>query len=272
MKSHVELLFQKYPSKYPNHLERDYKRILEKLINLWDGVHFESYFNGLVVSSRTPARTGFSSQVIQELVFLNTLRNHYREQNITLKSILKNAWAMLPSENGLSSRDFQTAIKNGDTKRVQEYLTNKFVVNLIFVDSEVSPLLHAVMYNQLEIASLLMRSGAYVNAYDRDGYTSLHWAALSGFTEMADLLLDQGAEIDSLDNLGCTPLILAVVRNQTKTTSLLLKYGANRDISSKESGCALDIAIRKERNELVSVLKADHTLKIRTFGARNDPS
>jgi hypothetical protein len=265
-------LFQKYPSKYPNNLERDYKRILEKLITLWDGVHFEPYFNGLVVSSRTPPRTGFSTQVIQELVFLNTLRNHYREQNITLKSILKNAWAMLPSEKGFSSRDFQSAITNGNTNRVSDYLTKKFVVNLIFVDSEVSPLLHAVINNQLEIASLLIKSGAYINAYDRDGYTPLHWAALSGFTEMADLLLDQGAEIDSFDNLGCTPLILAVVRNQTKTATLLLKYGANRDISSKESGSALDIAIRKDRKELVSVLKADHTLKIRTFGSRNDAS
>jgi hypothetical protein len=270
MKSHVELLFQNYPSKYPNNLERDYKRILEKLITLWDGSNFDSYINGLLVSSRTPPRSGFSKQVIEELMFLNTLRNHYREQNISLKSMLKKAWEKIPSEEGRSSRDFQTAITNGDTNKVREYIINKLVVNLIFEDSEVSPLLHSVMYNKHEIASLLIQSGAYVSAYDRDGYTSLHWAAISGFTDITDLLLDNGAEIDSLDNSGCTPLILAVVRNQVKTASMLLKYGANRDIKSKESGSAMDIAIRKDRKELISLLKADHTLKIRKFGNRNE--
>ncbi len=272
MKSHVDLLFQNYPSKYPNMLERDYKRILEKLINLWDGVHFDPYYNELLVSSRTPPRSGFSKQVIEELIFLNTLRNHYREQNISLKSMLKKAWENLPAQEGLSSRDFQVAIKNGDANKVQNYLSSSFVVNLIFEDSEVSPLLHSVIHNQIEIALLLIQSGAYINSYDRDGYTPLHWAALSGFTELTDLLLEYGAEIDALDNAGCTPLILAVVRNQAKTVSMLLKYGANRDISSKESGSAMEIAKRKDRKEIISLLKVDHTLKIRKFANRNDES
>jgi serine/threonine-protein phosphatase 6 regulatory ankyrin repeat subunit B len=53
--------------------------------------------------------------------------------------------------------------------------------------------------NSLDVARLLIDSGAEVDATDENGWTPLHWAALNKSLDMARLLIDRGANTDGID-------------------------------------------------------------------------
>jgi ankyrin repeat protein len=50
--------------------------------------------------------------------------------------------------------------------------------------------------SSLEIARLLVNSGANVNVTDDEGWTPLHAAARCGYRDIAELLLESGASLD----------------------------------------------------------------------------
>lgn len=76
--------------------------------------------------------------------------------------------------------------------------------------SGLTPLHMAIIYNQFELAKLLIESGA--NLHDMDyiyNWTPLHHAADKRNYDIIKLLLDAGASKDDKDKLGRTPWSLA---------------------------------------------------------------
>ena len=53
-----------------------------------------------------------------------------------------------------------------------------------------TPLHYAATFNNLEVARLLIHSGANLNLIDNDRCTALHQAALEGFADIGELLID----------------------------------------------------------------------------------
>ena len=72
-----------------------------------------------------------------------------------------------------------------------------------------SALHYAVLYDQLEMAELLIRHGARVNQKDVNGQTVLHYAARKGDREMIESLRQAGAQSSFKDKKGRTPGDLA---------------------------------------------------------------
>ena len=92
-------------------------------------------------------------------------------------------------------------------------------------------LIEAVNNNDLEAVTNSINEGAQVNTTNRrTGITPLHCAALKGHVEIAELLLKKGAEIDAKDAEDRTPLHLAAKNNQREFSEFLLKNGANPTI------------------------------------------
>jgi len=103
-----------------------------------------------------------------------------------------------------------------------------------------TPLHLASRFNQVALLEFLLRSGANVNAYDQGGWTALYWA--SG-VQAATLLLDFGADINGPGEDTKNPLhYLAMMPNQD-IAILLIERGAEINRQDTEGKTPLHWAI-----------------------------
>ena len=92
-----------------------------------------------------------------------------------------------------------------------------------------TPMLRAAMAGQAETGRLLIKVGAEVNQRSiPGGWTVLHWATYSGSLELVRYLLDAGAEIHARAGTrptpqGNTPIGLAAHYGQDQIRALLLE-------------------------------------------------
>ena len=84
------------------------------------------------------------------------------------------------------------------------------------------------------VAKLLNKNGAAINAKDYDENTPLHLAAASGNAGIVKLLIENGAIIDAQNKYGNTPLMETIKPNVSHTdiANLLIDNGA--DINAQE--------------------------------------
>ena len=78
----------------------------------------------------------------------------------------------------------------------------------------------------------LLASRADVNVSQADGATALHWAAQWDDVEMAGLLVRAGARVDAANDFGVTPLLLASGNGRPAMISLLLRAGADPNLAA----------------------------------------
>ena len=90
---------------------------------------------------------------------------------------------------------------------------------------KVTPLHSACAINNYDIAALLIRHGADVNACQMRGVTALHSAAHNGNVDIAKLLLENGAEVNATMDTGQTPLMMAEEAGAKKVVALLRGSG-----------------------------------------------
>ncbi|KAN0129300.1 Ankyrin repeat-containing domain protein [Lactarius tabidus] len=112
-------------------------------------------------------------------------------------------------------------------------------------------------------ARLLLECGVDVNARQKNGWTSLHWAAYKGKVEVAQVLLDYGANAKVKTRLGDTVLHL-VSRGEYYSqdhgagiTRLFLEHGVDLDVQNDCLDTALHWAASKGRLEIAQLL-LDH--------------
>lgn len=91
----------------------------------------------------------------------------------------------------------------------------------------VTPLMRASFRGYTDIAEILIKSGAYINAADIGGATALHLAARNGNYDMVDLLIKNGALVDVPDKEQWTPLMRASLGKHTRVVQLLVDNGAD---------------------------------------------
>ena len=82
-------------------------------------------------------------------------------------------------------------------------------VTLFAASVEDARLVAAAKNREISAVGALLKQQANVNSRSADGATALHWAAYWGDLDMADLLLRAGADVNAKDDLGVAPLALA---------------------------------------------------------------
>src|SRR5690242_16044411 len=84
----------------------------------------------------------------------------------------------------------------------------------------------AASKGSVNVARVLLESGANANAASRDGSTPLEDASLRGFESIVRLLLDHGAQVNQLNtDSGTTALYAAAAFGRDGIVKLLLERG-----------------------------------------------
>lgn len=131
------------------------------------------------------------------------------------------------------------AAGTGDLPALQEFCQPE-ILNEIDINAHDpqgrTPLIYAVLADQLECMLLLLTSGCDINATDTDGRTPLHWAAFHGKHSLVKILLENGAAVLGKDGEGRTPLHLSTGCESSKCTKLIAKFldGASVDETDGE--------------------------------------
>ena len=95
-------------------------------------------------------------------------------------------------------------------------------------------MIQATNKHRKEIVELLIAKGADVNVKDKQGSTTLHWAAYHGHKEIAELLIAKGANVNAKTKIGRTPLDAAFPHPEI--ADLLRKHGGKTSEELKAAG------------------------------------
>lgn len=110
-------------------------------------------------------------------------------------------------------------------------------------------------YNQTEIATLLIDSGANLESVDpSNNQTAIHKVALSGDSDLALMLIGLEVNLDSQDNNLETPLMFAVQSNNFFLVRDLVNANANLELKNKFGKTAQNIASDLNRTAIGELL------------------
>jgi ankyrin repeat protein len=134
-----------------------------------------------------------------------------------------------------------------------------------------SSLHYTVINENLELIKSLVSSGANVNTRDKFNRIPLHYAADEGYLEIVKYLILKGSEIDtkaafylhlgSIElTLGCTSLHLAARNGHLEIVKYLVSQGADVNLKNNEDKNALDLAKKRENQEIVAFLESSEEL------------
>ncbi|XP_068453273.1 dynein axonemal heavy chain 12 isoform X2 [Clinocottus analis] len=123
-------------------------------------------------------------------------------------------------------------------------------------DEQDSPLVAAILNDQYDLATLLLRYGATVDQTGPLNRTALHESAFLGLENFVYLLLDSGADPNACDVKQKTPLALAAQNGHLNVAEVLLEKGA-RVWRDSESGSILFDAAASGNPDMISLL-LDH--------------
>jgi uncharacterized protein len=253
-------LVQGEKSSYPHELEKQYPRVLGKIVELWDTPQIDAYFVDLLVDKRG-GRQGFPAQVASDIYRLSKIheRTHPRDNGPA------DPWGdvMDMEKQGEFERlgykrtpkDFMRAVESGD-----EYAIGLFLSSGMDVDSRDergwTPLMISAFNGNEKIAELLIRCNANVHARDNAGYGPIHWAAFNGYTKVINLMLERQADVNARSQHGWTPLLQAATRGHLAACRMLISSGANVNLSSDDGWTPLHKACNNGHIEVVRLLLA----------------
>ncbi len=122
-----------------------------------------------------------------------------------------------------------------------------------------SPFLNAAAEGRIEILKLILAAGPDLKDINRERNTALILAAHHGRVEAVKLLLATKIDRDHVNNLGWTALLQAVIAGdggptQTEIVRLLVAAGANVNVADRDGITALSHAKRAGFSGMVRIL------------------
>lgn len=147
------------------------------------------------------------------------------------------------------------AVHAGHPRIVAELLGHGADVELgVELDSSemMTPLAHAAMAGEAEIAQQLLDAGAEVDASSAG--TALSHASSKGHRELVRLLLANGAEVNARSPRGSTPLITAAYSGRHLVAELLVDAGADLELRNDAGQTAADVAYEQGHRALAAWL------------------
>ena len=117
-----------------------------------------------------------------------------------------------------------------------------------------TPLLAAFMMEDLDAASLLLRSGADVNVLDNERWSPLHRASSDGRVDIVRFLLEYSADVNLPGHKNFTPLLLASSAGGLEISRLLVQHGADVNARTLTGWTPLIFALIGDKVDIVHLL------------------
>ncbi|MDY6901945.1 MAG: ankyrin repeat domain-containing protein [Cyanobacteriota bacterium] len=132
----------------------------------------------------------------------------------------------------------------------EEYDEDKFEYD----ENEASPLIRAILQDDLAQIETLLADGAEVNPSSSNDKVPLVAAVYRGNSEIINKLIAAGANLDKIDfSIYLPPIGMAIEKNDLQTVKLLLDAGASPE-GGDISYTGLTLAIEKNNLEIVKML------------------
>lgn len=121
-----------------------------------------------------------------------------------------------------------------------------------------TPLQVAAISGVMQVADLLIRKGAVVDAPCEGGLTALYFAIQNNNANLVGLLLSRGASLSHRDDFGRTPLHWACAvpslrldgQARLRMVQMLLSKGADREAQDHQGKTAMQLAVEAGHDEL----------------------
>ena len=102
-----------------------------------------------------------------------------------------------------------TAIRDDKIDDIKSIMEQEVNLDITSEDTQETPLMYALRLCRENIAVLLIKSTANIDAQDRDGNTAIHRAAVLGSIDVVNLLIEKDANIRIKNNEGYFPFQFA---------------------------------------------------------------
>jgi uncharacterized protein len=256
MHPNLQALLEAHGDRYPHALEARFKRILDKIAELWGTPMLDAYFEDLLIDKRG-GRQGFPSDVMRDIFFLNGLHEKLMRAR---QAQAEDIWSNEAIKRGLeaegieySPRGFFRAIELGNRRAFELFMKAGVDVDMKN-DVGWTPLMVSAFMGSEVSATMVLEAGADVHARDSLGYGPMHWAAYQGYPAIIELLVKKGANVNVASDKGLTPLLQAAARGHAAAIRLLISRGAFVNQPDKEGWIPLHKAVANGHLETVQLL------------------
>ncbi len=264
MKQELIQILEAHPESYPQHMQRGYARVLDKISNAWGTDALDEIFLELLVADHEN-RQGFPPEVAREIFSLHLLYEKYKHQELEQED----PWALEPEMTSEESSCFIAelksqgqdltlatlfkAVEQGETRKAFDCIRAGMDVDIRRKD-EWTPLMVSLFNGQEETAMMLLSRGANVRAKVRNGYEPIHWAALNGYERAIRFIINKGGNVNAETEYGWTPLLQAASHGHVGIGRLLINKGAMVNAQEHEGWTPLHKACANVHVEMVQLL------------------
>jgi hypothetical protein len=114
-------------------------------------------------------------------------------------------------------------------------------------------LMHAAWQGHIDAVRWLLARGAQVSRPDRQ-WSALHYAVFAGHDEIAQLLIRAGADVNARSTNGSTVLMMAAREGHADLTQILLARGADPGLRNDTGDTALNWSLRQGHLDIAQSL------------------
>jgi len=163
------------------------------------------------------------------------------------------------SQNHELNKALFKAVKVGDMLEIERLIAEGADINANAVgDTRAKQtgwtvLLEAATRGHTEVARLLIKNGADVNAGDSAGFTPLYYAIWDGNKDMVDFLVGKGAETDLMPEGEYSPLHYAIWEEDFDLVKLLVEKEARFDLKGGDGLTAIHCAASQRNRDIIEL-------------------